>query len=91
MRGIIAADSRERLPLFLDFYFGVLEGHGRDKPADDAVYDAMFALATGAERIRRNLNEQYSLLRHTIAHEIQISHPSLPQPACREIAYLFVS
>lgn len=91
MHGIIAADQRERLSLFLDFYFGFLDGRGLDKPADDAVYDAVFALAAGSERIRRNLHEQYSLLRHTVAHEIQISHPSLPQPACREIAYLFVS
>lgn len=91
MQGIIAADSHERLATFLDFYFGFLEGRGLDKPADDKVYDAMLALAAGSDRIRANLHEQYSLLRHTVAHEIQISHPSLPQRACREIAYLFVS
>lgn len=91
MQGIIAADSRERLATFLDFYFGFLEGRGLDKPADDKVYDAVLALAAGSDRIRANLHEQYSLLRHTVAHEIQISHPSLPQRACREIAYLFVS
>lgn len=91
MQGIIAADSHERLATFLDFYFGFLEGHGLDKPADDKVYDAVLALAAGSDRIRANLHEQYSLLRHTVAHEIQISHPSLSQRACREIAYLFVS
>lgn len=91
MQGIIAAESTERLPLFLDFYFGLLEGQGLEKPADDQVYDAVLAMAAGSGRIRRNLHEQYALLRHTIAHEVQISHPSLPQPACREIAYLFVS
>lgn len=91
MKGIIATDSRERLAVFLDFYFGLLEGEGLDKPADDAVYDAMLAMAAGSDRVRRNLHEQYTLLRHTIAHEVQISHPALPQSACREIAYLFVS
>ena len=91
MQGILIADSRERLSVFLDFYFGFLEGQGLAKPADDKAYDAMLALAAGSERIRRNLHEQYSLLGHTIAHEIQISYPSLPQRACREVAYLFVS
>lgn len=91
MKGIIAADSRERLTVFLDFYFGLLEGEGLDKPADDTVYDAMLAMAAGSDRVRGNLHDQYSLLRHTIAHEVQISHPTLPQSACREIAYLFVS
>ena len=51
----------------------------------------MLAMAAGSDRVRRNLYEQYSLLRHTIAHEVQISHPTMPQSACREIAYLFVS
>lgn len=91
LKGIVRAGSHERLSVFLDFYFGFLEGEDLPKPADDAVYDAMFALAAGSERIRRNLREQYTLLSHTIAHEVQISHPSLPQSACREIAYLFVS
>lgn len=91
MKGIIAAESRPRLDVFLDFYFGFLAGQGLAKHADDAVYDAMFALAAGSDRIRRNLHDQYSLLRHTIAHEVQISHPGLPQGACREIGYLFVS
>ncbi len=91
MQGIVAAASPQRLDLFLDFYFGFLEGQGLAKPADDAVYDAMMALAAGSDRIRRTLHDQYSLLRHTIAHEVQISHPSLPQSACREIAYLFVT
>lgn len=89
-QGIKRADGPERLPLFLDFYFGFLSDQGLAKPKDDAVYDAMFALAAGSEEIRTNLREQYSLLRHVIAHEVQISHPDLPQPACREIGYLFV-
>lgn len=91
MKGIIAVGSAERLSVFLDFYFGCLNGSELAKPEDDKVYDAMMSLAAGSDRIRRNLYDQYSLLRHTIAHEIQISHPGLPQTACREIAYLFVS
>lgn len=91
MKGILKADSTERLPMFLDFYFNFLAGEGLAKPADDAVYDAMFCLAAGSEAVRKNLFEQYNLLHHTIAHEIQISHSSLPQSACREIGYLFVA
>lgn len=90
-KGIVAAQSHERLPLFLDFYFGFLEGKGLPKPADDAVYDAMFALAAGSGEIRANLREQYSLLHHVVAHEVQITHPELPQRACREVGHLFIS
>lgn len=91
MRGILDADSTGRLPLFLDFYFNFLSGKRLAKPADDAVYDALFALSAGSEPIRRNLHEQYNLLQHTIAHEVQISNPEFSQNACREIGYLFVS
>lgn len=90
-KGILQAASRERLSVFLDFYFGFLEGEGLAKPADDAVYDAVFALAAGSEEIKRNLREQYTLLHHVVAHEIQLSHPGLAQTACRELGYLFVS
>lgn len=48
-------------------------------------------LATGSEAVRKNLREQYDLLHHVIAHEVQISHPELNQKACREIGFLFVS
>ncbi|WP_099867103.1 TetR/AcrR family transcriptional regulator [Pararhizobium haloflavum] len=91
MKGIIAADKRERLSVFLDFYFNALAKDDLAKPEDDEIYDAMFALAAGSDRVRRNLYEQYSLLHHTVAHEIQLSHPDLPQTACREIGFLFVS
>ncbi|PZO77508.1 MAG: TetR/AcrR family transcriptional regulator [Mesorhizobium amorphae] len=91
MKGIIAAGQAERLPVFLDFYFDFLAGKGLPKPKDDTVYDAMMALAASSEPIRKNLHGQYTLLWHTIAHEVQISHPTLPQVACREIAFLFVS
>ncbi len=89
-QGILKANSAKRLPMFLDFYFNFLAGEGLAKPADDAVYDAMFCLAAGSEAVRNNLFGQYSMLHHTIAHEVQISNAGLPQSACREVAYLFV-
>ncbi|MCV0398022.1 MAG: TetR/AcrR family transcriptional regulator [Rhizobiaceae bacterium] len=91
MKGILQAQATERLPLFLDFYFNFLADKGLRKPADDAVYDAMFSLAVASPAIRQNLHDQYDLLRHTIAHEVQISNPGLPQAACREIGFLFVA
>ncbi|MFN3823412.1 MAG: TetR/AcrR family transcriptional regulator [Pseudorhodobacter sp.] len=90
MKGIIKANTAKRLPMFLDFYFNFLAGEDLAKPTDDAVYDAMFCLAAGSDAVRKNLFDQYNLLHHTIAHEVQISHPGLPQSACREIGYLFV-
>ncbi|KMK67746.1 TetR/AcrR family transcriptional regulator [Puniceibacterium sp. IMCC21224] len=91
MKGILAADKTERLPMFLDFYFDFLAGKDLAKPADDATYDAMMSLAAGSAKIRKNLHDQYALLQFTIAHEVQISNPTLSQSACREIGYLFVA
>jgi AcrR family transcriptional regulator len=91
MQGILQANSTERLTLFLDFYFNLLGKRELRKPADDAVYDAVMSLAAGSKAIRKNLHDQYHLLQHTIAHEVQISHPKLSQNACREIGFLFVS
>src|SRR5690606_5768779 len=79
MQGILAADTTERLPMFLDFYFGFLSGKGLAKPADDAVYDAMFSLARSSAPVRQRLFEQYSELRNTIAQEVQVSNPGLDQ------------
>mgnify|MGYP003662144280 CR=1 FL=1 len=90
MQGILHAKTTERLPMFLDFYFNFLEGEGLGKPDDDGVYDALFALSARSQAVRENLREQYHMLQHTIAHEVQISHPQLSQRACREIGYLFV-
>lgn len=90
MKGIIAADSSRRLGVFLDFYFNFLADKGLPKPADDSVYDALFALAGTSERVRQNLRDQYTLLQQTLAHEIQISYPDLPQSGCRELGYLIV-
>ena len=91
MRGIVAADESRRLPVFLDFYFDFLSEKGLPKPADDAVYDALFALAGTNEKVRANLHGQYDLLQWTLAHEIQISHPGLHPAACRELGFLVVA
>lgn len=90
MKGILKANTAKRLTMFFDFYFDFLAGEDLAKPADDKVYDAMFALAAGSEKVRQNLHDQYNLLHHTIAHEVQISNPDLAQSACRDIGYLFV-
>lgn len=90
MKGIIAADDSRRLSVFLDFYFNFLSDKGLPKPADDAVYDAMFALASTNPAVRKNLHDQYTLLQMTLAHEIQISYPDLHQNGCRELGYLIV-
>lgn len=91
MKGVLQANSVERLPMFLDFYFNFLAGKGLRKPEDDQVYDAMFALATASGPIRARLHEQYDRLQYMIAREVQISHPTLSQNACKEIGFLFVS
>ena len=91
MRGIIAADSHQRLGVFLDFYFDLLSDEGLEKPKDDEVYDALFALAGTSQRVRTNLHDQYMLLQMTIAHEIKISYPHLAQEGCRELGFLLVS
>ena len=91
MRGIIQADASRRLTVFLDFYFDQLRGRGLPKPKDDTVYDGLMAFANQSEPVRKNLRDQYSLLQATLAHEIQISHPELPQPACRELGFLVVA
>ena len=90
MKGIIAADDSRRLSIFLDFYFDFLSEKGLPKPADDTVYDAMFALAGTNDRVRENLHDQYTLLQMTLAHEIQISFPDLHQAGCKELGYLIV-
>ena len=91
IRGILHADPEDRLRVFLDFYFDFLAGKGLAKPVDDTVYDALFAFAGTSERVRENLREQYTELLQTLAHEIQLTHVSLSQQACRELAYLVVT
>lgn len=91
MRGILMAQKSERLNTFLDFYFGFLAEKGIAKPADDEVYDALVALSAASPRVRTNLRDQYRLLQATIAHEVQISHPTLPQRACSDLGFLLVA
>ena len=90
LRGILLAEDGMRLTVFLDFYFNFLSEEGVPKPTDDVVYDAMFALAASNSKIRQSLHDQYSLLQMTLAHEIQISYPVLPQNICKELGYLIV-
>ncbi|MCY6379943.1 TetR/AcrR family transcriptional regulator [Hoeflea prorocentri] len=90
MRGIVSADDSKRLSVFLDFYFDLLSEKGLPKPADDTVYDALFALAGTNAAVRENLKNQYTLLQMTLAHEIQISYPDLSPNECRELGYLIV-
>ena len=91
MRGIIQADDSRRLGVFLDFYFDFLAGRGLPKPKDDEVYDGLMAYAARSEKVRENLRGQYTLLQATLAHEVQISYPQLPQAACQELGFLVVA
>lgn len=84
----MAAD-RNRLDLFFDFYFDLLEGRG--KPRDDQVYDALMSRAAASEPVRITLRDQYVLLGEVIANEITAAHPSLAGGAAGELSYLFVS
>ncbi|PYE84736.1 TetR/AcrR family transcriptional regulator [Pseudoroseicyclus aestuarii] len=88
-QGILETRRAQRLDLFLDFFFGVLDG--LEKPADEPVYDALLSLATGSDKIRTALHDQFQLLQEVVAMELQVSRPQLDQPACTEIAHLFVS
>lgn len=81
-------EGPDRLSMFLDFYFDLLDGAA--KPKDDQVYDAMMSLATGSERIRANLRGQYTLLGQVLCHEFRVAHPSLSLRACEELSYAFV-
>lgn len=81
-------EGSDRLGLFLDFYFDLLDG--AEKPKDDQVYDALMSLATGSEKIRESLRSQYTLLGQIISHEFQLAHPALDSRACEELSYLFV-
>jgi len=87
----IAAHSGSRLKVFLDFFFNYLSDMGLPKPPDDAIYDALFAYANTHERVRKKLNEGYTLVQMTFAHEFQVTYPDLPQSACKELAYLVIT
>lgn len=82
-------EGPERIDMFLDFYFGIIEGD--PKPKDDAVYDAMMSIAAGSEPIKANLRGQYTLLGHVLSHEFQLAYPSLGKAPSEELSYLFVA
>lgn len=88
---ITELDQTERLDLFLDFYFGLLDDTRLQKPKDDQYYDALFALACRSEQLKQNLHNQYTSLRNAFTNEVKISYPELQIEACDEIAHLFVS
>ena len=90
VKGILLAGNKDRLPIFLDFYFNFLSEKDLPKPQDDEVYDAMFAFASTSEKVRKNLHDQYTLLQMTLAHEVQLTYPKLAQNKCRELGYLIV-
>jgi AcrR family transcriptional regulator len=81
-------EGPDRLSMFLDFYFDLLDG--AEKPKDDQAYDAMMSLAGGSDRIRENLRGQYSLLGQVLCHEFRVAHPELSLRVCEELSYLFV-
>lgn len=83
-------EGPSRIEMFLDFYFGLLDGDGA-KPEDDQVYDALFSLATCSDEIRVNLLNQYSLLGQVLSHELQLSYPALQRRAADELSFVFVS
>lgn len=80
--------SAARVDVFLDFYFDLLEGTA--KPRDDQIYDAMFSLATGSEKLRAALGGQYRLIGQVLSHEFAVQYPELDQQAADELSYLFV-
>lgn len=77
-----------RIEMFLDFYFGTLEG--ANKPEDDQVYGALMSRATGSERVRTNLRNQYNLLGQVLSHELQLAYPELGQQPANELSFVFV-
>lgn len=91
MKAILDSDQKNRLPVFLDFYFDFLAEKEISKPRDDEVYDALFAYASGSKKVRKNLHDQYALLQMTLAHEIQLAYPTLPQERCNELGFMIVT
>lgn len=89
MRSVTQSTEKDRLNVFLDFYFDLLDEE--PKPRDDQVYDAMMSLAANSNRIRSHLRQQYTMMGEVISHELQLAHPKLTLPAARELSYLIVS
>ncbi|MGC1504616.1 MAG: TetR/AcrR family transcriptional regulator [Sulfitobacter sp.] len=89
IRSVSQDPTQNRLSVFFDFYFDLLEG--AVKPRDDQVYDALFSLAAKSEPIRTNLREQYQLLGKVLSHELRLEHSSISIESCEEIAYLLIT
>lgn len=80
-----------RLTVFLDFYFGMAAKGTPQKPADDHIYDALFALAAADIKLRNQLKQQYNLLASVISHELHLKYPKLDIAHCNELALTIVS
>jgi len=86
---VISAKGSERLSLFLDFYFDLIDG--MPKPRDDQVYDALMALSAGSPQIRSTLRMQYTLLGQVLSHEFELEYPNLGYQKANELSFLFVN
>ncbi len=82
------AKGRDRLQIFFDYYFDVLEGSA--KPRDDQVYDAMLSLSARSKAVQENLRSQYLVVQQVEGHELQIIYPQLHSEECEQLGYLFV-
>lgn len=91
VKSAIAAIDGKRLEVFLDFLFNFMSDRGLPKPADDRIYDAILSYANTHEKVRKKLYDGYQLVQMTLAHEIQVSFPSLPQSGCKELGYLILA
>lgn len=84
---ILSRKATERLSILLDFFLGDL---AREGGPSSSLFDAMFALSTGSEVIRKKMKRIHELLADTFSTEINFSYPSLDQKACDELGYTFV-
>lgn len=87
--GIVDLGQVQRLNFFLDFFFGLAEGH--PMPDDLEVYDSFVAYAVGSDTMKERLCGQYLTLGQVIVHELAIAHPELKGRLCEELSFLFVS
>lgn len=85
---VMNAKGRERLDIFFDFYFDLLDDNR--KPRDDEVYDALMSLSASSTRIRTTLRNQYGLLGQVLSYELELEYPALGAQAAQELSWLFV-
>ncbi len=91
VKSAIAATDGNRLQIFVDFLFDLLRDRGLPKPDDNRIYDAVLSYANTHENVRQRLKTGYELVQMTLAHEIQVSFPHIPQEGCKELGYLIVA